>query len=165
MEIINEANEKLRDKQDEVCGFLFDLLRQINTLENDIFTRDRALEAKKPELGISPNQIAPGQKELWAEYRRRLGDIVRPACTEKLIGKGYGGSFGMPVKYGYIDGECTVNFIMKTAKRAVIETHFMQGIGSKHKFVVRDIDGKWFVDEVYYGFESDGNKWHSDNIR
>jgi len=165
MKIMNEANEKFRDKQNEVCGFLLDLLRQINTLESEIVIRDDALASKKPELGLAMNQIAPGQIELWTEYEQRLGEIVKPACTEKLLGKGYGRVFGTPVKYGYIDGECTVNFMMKTAKRAVVETHYREGIDCRHKFVIRDVDGKWLVDEVYYGYESDGDKWHTDNIR
>lgn len=165
MEIINEASEKFKDKQDEICGHLFDLLRRINEIEKDIFDRDEAIVRKKPELGIPRNQIAPGQKELWAEYKERLGAVVTPVCTEKLLAKRYGGSFGSPQKYGYIDGECTVNFIMKTAKRAVVETHFKHGTNQKHKFVIRDVDGKWLLDEVYYGFESDGDKWYSDNVR
>lgn len=165
MEIINEANEKFKDKQDEICGLLFELLRKINVIEKDIFERNSAIESKKPELGIPKNQIAPGQKELWAEYKERLGGVVKPVCTEKLLAKRYGGSYGSPQKYGYIDSECTVNFIMKTAKRAVVETHFKHGTDHMHKFVIRDVDGKWLVDEVYYGFGSDPDKWYSDNIR
>lgn len=165
MELINEASEKFKDMQSEICEPLFELLRKINEIEKDIFDRDEAIVRKKPELGIPRNQIAPGQKELWAEYKERLGEVVKPVCTEKLIGKRYGGSFGSPQKYGYIDGECTVNFIMKTAKRAVVETHFKQGTDQKHKFVIREADGKWLLDEVYYGFESDGDKWYSDSVR
>lgn len=37
MEIINEASEKFRDKQDEICGLLFDLLRKIDEIEKDVF--------------------------------------------------------------------------------------------------------------------------------
>lgn len=164
MQIINEANEKFKDKQAEICEPLFDLLRRINAIEKEIDERSEEIRRKKPELGIPQNQIAPGEKELWAEYKQRLGEVVKPVCTEKLIGKGYGGSFGNPQKYGYIDGECMVNFIMKTAKRAVVETHFKHGVDHKHKFVIRDVDGKWLLDEVYYGFESDGDKWYSDSV-
>lgn len=164
MELINEAIEKFKDRQSEICEPLFELLRKINEIEKDIFDRDEAITRKKPELGIPRNQIAPGQKELWAEYKERLGEAVKPVCTEKLLEKRYGGSFGSPQKYGYIDGECRVNFIMKSAKKAVVETHFKHGTDHKHKFVIREVDGKWLLDEVYYGFESDGDKWYSDSI-
>lgn len=165
MEIINEASEKFREKQEEICGVLFPLLRRINALEKEVYDRSQELNAKKAELGFTVNQLGPGEKELSAEYKERLGEIVKPCCTEKLIGKRYGSSFGSPQKYGYIDGDCRVNFIMKTAKRAVVETHYKHGVDSKHKFVLRDVDGKWLLDEVYYGFESEPDKWYSDNIK
>lgn len=172
MEIINEANEKFKDKQDEVCGFLFGLLKQINALEDEIFDRDDELSKKRPELGLPPNQVVPGQMELWAEYKQRLGEIVRPACTEKLLKKGYRGTFSRPVKYGYIDESTakhsmklgTANFIMKTANRAVVITHFVHGTPQTHKLVIKNAEGKWLVDEVYYGFENEPDKWHADRI-
>ena len=165
MEIINEASEKFKDRQDEICGLLFDLLRKINVIEKETFERSEELKRKKAELGIPKHQVGPGEEELWDEYEERLGDAVKPDCTEKLLAKRYGGSYGSPQKYGYIDGECTAKFIMKTAKRAVVETRFKHGTDHMHKFVIRDVDGKWLVDEVYYGFASDPDKWYSDNIR
>lgn len=164
MEIINEASDKFKDKQAEICEPLFELLRKINAIEKDIFDRNSEIESKKPELGIPKNQIAPGQKELWAEYKERLGEVIKPYCTEKLVGNRYGGSFGNPQKYGYIDGECKVNFIMKSDKKAVVETHYHGGVDEKHKFVFKDVDGKWLICEVYYGFEGETG-WHSDSIR
>ncbi len=165
MEIINVASDKFKDKQAEICGFLFDLLRQINTLEKEIFERGEELKRKKEELGIPKHQVGPGEDELWDEYERRLGEIVKPVCTDKLLKKRYGGSYGSPQKYAYIDGECKANFIMKTAKKAVVETHFSQGAFQMHKFVLKNADDKWLVDEVYYGFESDPEKWYADSIR
>ncbi len=155
MEIINQASEKFKDLQDEICGTLFDLLRQINALEKEISARDEELEAKSPD----PHQFTPEMKQLWSEYRKRLGDILKPACSEKLLNRGYGQSFSDPAKYAYIDGDCKVYFIMKTAKKAVVEIS-VQGAGKlNHKFVLRNIDGKWLVDEVYYGFETKPDKW------
>lgn len=165
MEIINEANEKFKDRQNEICGFLFDLIRKINEIEKDVFDKSEELKRKKAELGIPKHQVGPGENELWDEYGQRLGEVVKPACTEKLLKRRYACSFGKPQKYGYIDGECTARFIMKTAKRAVVQTDFMHGTPQSHKFVIRDVDGKWLVDEVYYGFQSDPDKWYSDNIR
>lgn len=165
MEIINEESEKFRDKQDEICGLLFDLLRKIDEIEKDVFNKSEELKRKKAELGIPKHQVGPGEEELWDEYGQRLGEVAKPAFTEKLIKRRYGGSYGKPSKYNYIGGECTATFIMKTAKRAVVQTDFMHGTPQSHKFVIRDVDGKWLVDEVYYGFQSNPEKWYSDNIR
>lgn len=165
MEIINETAAKFKDKQGELCDFLFELLRRINALEKEIFERSEELKRKKEELGIPKNQVGPGEEELWEEYERRLGEIVKPVCTDKLLKKRYGGSYGNPPKYAYIDGGCKANFIMKTSKKAVVETHFSQGGFQLHKFVLKEADGKWLVDEVYYGFDSNPEKWYADSIR
>lgn len=162
MEIINEANEKFKDKQADICEPLFELLRKVNALEKEIYERNEGLEIKKEELGIE-NEFTPEDKELWAEYKKCLGEILKPYCTENLY-KNCGGSFGSPQKYGYIDGECKVNFIMKSAKKAVVETHYKSGIDKKHKFVFKNIDDKWLLCEVYYGFE-DEDSWYSDSVR
>lgn len=167
MEIINQASEKFKDKQEEICGLLFPFLRRVTVLEKEIYERSQELREQKAKLGYPPSQVGPGEKELRAEYKERLGEIVKAGfCTEKLLSKGYGSSLANPQKYGYIDsGNCKAEFIMKTAKRATVITHYEAGVDSMHKFVVRDVDGKWLLDEVYYGFESEPDKWYSDNIR
>ena len=76
MEIINEASEKFRDKQDEICGLLFDLLRKIDEIEKDVFNKSEELKRKKAELGIPKHQVGPGEEELWDEYGQRLGEVA-----------------------------------------------------------------------------------------
>lgn len=50
MEIINEATEKFKDKQDEICDFLFGFLRKLNALEKEVFERGQELERKRKSL-------------------------------------------------------------------------------------------------------------------
>ncbi|MDE7231068.1 MAG: hypothetical protein K2N56_11365 [Oscillospiraceae bacterium] len=161
MKIINEASEKFKDKQTEVCEFLFGILRQLNELENEVYERGEELKLKRPE----PHIIAPGEEELWDEYEQRTGEIVKQVCTEKLLKKGYGGSFGKPAAYGYIDGECTAHFIMKSAAKAVVEIHFMHGTAQFHRFVLKSDNGSWLLDEMFYGFDSNPEKLYSHSIR
>lgn len=161
MEIINEASEKFKDKQDEVCNFLFDILRKLNDLENEVYERGEELKKKRPE----PHIMAPGEDELWEEYERRTGDIVKPVCSEKLLKRRYGGAFGKPVHYFYVDGECTARFIMKSAKKAMVEVHFMHGTPQFHRFVLNSDGGAWLLDEMYYGFDSDPQKLYTYSIR
>lgn len=162
MEIINEAKDKFKELQAVICESLFEMLRKINAAEKWACERAEELEKKKQELGLPESQEAPGMDELWEEYGKRLSEITKPHCTEKLPANG--GSFGSPAKYAYIDEACKVVFIMKSAKKAVVETHFNAGVDEKHKFVFKDVDGKWLLDEVYYGFE-DEDSWYSDGIR
>lgn len=164
MKIINEASEKFKDKQNEICDFLFDFLRKLNALEKEIYDRGKELERKKEELGIPKSQIAPGKRELYDEFEERLDELTEDYVTDKLFERGYSNSFGNPQKYGYIDGECRVKFIMKTANKAVVETHYSQGIDEKHKFVIKNVDGEWLIDEVYYGFEDEPGEWSISEI-
>lgn len=162
MQIVNEASEKFKDKQAEICELLLELLRKINVLEKEIYERSEELAGKKEEQG-KEYEFTTEDEELWEEYQERLVEIVKPYCTENLS-ENCGGDFGSPQKYGYIDGDCKVNFIMKSAKKAVVETHYHGGVDEKHKFVFKDVDGKWLLCEVYYGFE-DESGWYSDSIR
>lgn len=108
----------------------------------------------------------PRKKERMEEYWTRLGNIVKPVCTEKLLKRGFGSSFSEPAKYGYIDGECKAEFIMKSEKRASMVTHYSRGIDMTHRFVmVKDENGGRLVDSVSCGFENEPDKWHSDRIR
>lgn len=161
MEIINEASEKFRDKQAEVCEFLFGILKQLNELESVVYGRSEELKKNRSE----PHIIAPGEEELWDEYERRTGEIVKPVCTEKLLKKRYGGSFGKPAAYDYIDGESTAHFIMKSAAKAVVEVHFMHGTAQFHRFVLKSNNGSWLLDEMFYGFDSNPEKLYTHAIR
>ena len=163
MKINCEADEKFRPFQEEICSFLFEMLQEINILEKEIFERNNELEAQKIKAGIPKNQIPQGWKELLVEFRERYFKIIDGKCTEKLLKRGYAGAFGSPQKFGYINEECRVNFIMKSEKKAVIETHYSHGVDSKQKFVLKKIDGKWMLDEFYYGFENEDH-WYVDNI-
>lgn len=165
MEIINQASEKFKDKQEEICGLLFPFLRKVTVLEKETYERSQKLREQNAKLGISPSQVGPGEKELKAEYRQRMGEIVKAGfCTEKLLSRGYGSSLANPQKYGYIDEEDSrAEFIMKTAKKATVITHFDSLC--MHKFVLKDVDGKWLLDEIYSGFENAPEKWYANDIR
>ncbi len=164
MTIINKASDKFKDRQDEVCGFVFRFMREMNALEDEIFERSEELKRHKLVMGIPKHQVGPGEEELWDEYKERMKSIITPKCTLKQLKRLYGMSFGKPTKYGYIDGECKVNFIMKSAKKAVIVTHFHHGTDCMHKIEVANGGSGWLVDTVYYGFASDPDKWYIDSI-
>ena len=164
MTIINKASDKFKDRQDEVCGFVFGFMREMNTLEDEIFERSEELKRHKLVMGIPKHQVGPGEEELWDEYKERMKGIITPKCTLKQLKRLYGMSFGKPTKYGYIDGECKVNFIMKSAKKAVIVTHFHHGTDCMHKIELANGGSGWLVDTVYYGFASDPDKWYIDSI-
>mgnify|MGYP006990133080 CR=1 FL=1 len=60
MTIINKASDKFKDRQDEVCGFVFGFMREMNTLEDEIFERSEELKRHKLVMGIPTHQVGPG---------------------------------------------------------------------------------------------------------
>lgn len=167
MEIINEANDKFKDKQDEICGFLFEVLREFNAVEKDFFERRTVLAEEKLKRGFARHQQSPEEKALWEEYIAVLRELRPKYITEKHLKRGFSPSLGNPAKYAYIDDEsrpCKANFIMKSAKRAVVITHFNTGLEQTHKFVIVDVDGKWLIDAVYNGYEDEPDKWSATEI-
>lgn len=158
MVVINEAADKFKNMQSELCEFLFDLLREINVLEREFVKRDKKIEEEKRFDEI---------KTLWSDLRERYGEIVKNKCTEKLLAKGYGQSFSSEITYAFadedfkgIDGKgCTVTFQMNAPKKAVIEARYKRSsLERADKFTLIKQGDEWFVD---------AHNWWSeyDNIR
>lgn len=161
MELICKASAKYAPLMNEICDPLFEMLKQHSVLEKEIFERDEQLEREKEKAGIPSYQTAPGWKELMKEYRERMYSLLKPNCTDKLLSRGYAGQYGNPQKFGYLNGDCVVEFKMRYADKASVETHYTKaGLAQKHKIVIRLTDGRWLVDELYYGFEKE-KSWHS----
>lgn len=163
MEIINEASEKFKDNQDELCGMLFDMLRRINALEREFVARGKQLFEEKRFSET---------KAMFAEYRERYGEIVGDKCTEKLLSKPYGMSLNTPILYAFakedfvgVDGkECVVTFQMNAPKRAVIEFRFKRSSKERaDKFTLIKQGEKWRVNAHDWWTEYD-RVWHRGHI-
>ncbi len=165
MNITLKSTPKKYEKMwEELLPPLFELLKELDALEQEIFQRDSAMDKEKPALKIPPNQIHPKWKELMKEYRTRFQGIIDGRVSEKLMSRGYANSFGNPSKYFYLNSEeFAAEFTMRKADMASVITHYKKSLDMKHKFVLRLIDGRWLVDEKYYGFEDD-KTWYWDNI-
>lgn len=163
MIINNEAAEKFKDKQDELCVFLFDMLRRINILEREFVALDKQLFEEKR---------FPETKAMFAEYCRRYGEIVKDKCTEKLLAKPYGMSLNSEILYAFAeedfkgaDGkECVVTFQMNAPKRAVIEFRCKRSSQERaDKFTLIKQDDRWLVNSHDWWSEYDC-VWHRGNI-
>lgn len=165
MEIINNANEKFKDKQDVVVGCLIELLGLLNELERSANRCFCDFQEKIPELSAA--EISSCSDKLWADYHEECRKIIEGRCTERLLERGYGGSFSDPPKYGYIEDDCRGTFLMDTAKKAVVEFRFTRysSVRFIHRFtLVPTSDGdKWLVDSFNHGTEKEG-VWHRGKI-
>lgn len=169
MEIINAAADKFRDKQPELCKFLFDMLREINALEIKIGKRNALIEKKTPALDSA--QISDEYKWMWSDFHDEYERIVSGKCTEKLLDKGYAKVFGTSIRYIWAEenppaeiSERKLIFEMKAAKKAIIEVQYKRFTQSRaSKFTLIKQDEKWLVDAHNWTSDYD-NIWHRGHI-
>lgn len=158
-----DTPEKFYSMAEVVLKQVLELLKALSVLEREIFERNEKLEKDKEKAGIPYHQTAPGSKELWKEYSERYGQLVIPMCTEKLLRRGYAGSLGRPGKYDYLNTKCKIICMMKSAKKATVETCFYNGVETRQQFSVKNIDHEWKIDEIKYAFSNEPS-WHADRI-
>ncbi len=165
MRIINEATEQFQDNQDELCNFLFSMLREINALEREFIERDFLIHEKIPEL--TPQQISAEFNAMWTDLRKNYEHIVWDRCTQKLLAKPYGMSFNSNITYGWADEDfkdCTAIFRMTAPKKAIIEVHYKTGSQDCiDKFTLIYSKEKWLVDTHQWWTTYD-NIWHRGHI-
>ncbi|WP_298508385.1 hypothetical protein [uncultured Kordia sp.] len=154
---ISQTPEKFQHVADELVPFLTTILHELHILEKEIFERSQAL--KNPN---EPNQVQPGEMELWTEFAERRKAITDPVSLKPSDNGSR--SFGKPTKYEYIHNpDTTIVFIMKSAKRAVIEAYYERGVSSKNQFVLRKEEDTWKVDSKKYGFQGE-TTWYKDEF-
>ncbi len=153
----SQTTEKFLPFKDEIIDFLLSKLEKLNKLEQEIFERSQKLKSPK-----EPNQIQPGEKELWREYKERHKQITDSVCMKPS--KNTTSSFGKPTKYEYITYPDTkIIFIMKSAKRAVIEMEYENGVKSKDQFILKKEGNDWKIFAKKYGYQGEST-WYKDEL-
>lgn len=161
---LKSTSKNYEKMKDELVPPLFNLLNELDSLEQEIFVRNCEMDKEKPLLNIPSHQIHPKWPELLSEYRTRFAAIIDKRVSEKVKSRGFANSFGKPSRYFYLkSGAFSAEFTMRKEDTASIVIYYKKSIDMKHKFVLRLIDGIWLIDEKYYGFEDD-KTWHSDSI-
>lgn len=160
--ILQDTSEKYATMVEKIVPPFLKLLDAIVELENATFARSEEMEAEKVEMGLPRSQVHPDYMAFMADYQKKYGELVSGKCTKKLLDRPYGRSFRKPAKYEYVS-EAQIFFTMKSAKKAVIVTEYQKGTNMKHRFVIKDEDGAWKIDEIKYGFH-DNNEWYIDQI-
>ncbi|MBV7270622.1 hypothetical protein [Winogradskyella luteola] len=150
----SQSSEKFQHLSNEILVFLIKNLRALDSLEKEIY--ERSLDLKNPK---EPNQVQPGEKELWKEYTMRYREITSLICIKPNDWRGR--SFGNRPKYDYLNYPDTrLLFIMKSAKRAVVETYFNYAVKEKEQFILKKDGDHWKIDVKKHGFQSE-EKWYT----
>ena len=161
---IKNTPEKYKGMADEIILPLLELLKELNSLEEEVFKRNSELNAEKLILNIPANQNHPKWSGLMAEYESRYKEIAKGKVSKNLMSKGYATHYSNPSEYFYANSDdFLLEFAMQQSDMAIIIIHFSGATEMKHKFIVRQINKRWVVDEKYYGF-ADEAIWYSDSI-
>lgn len=157
---LSQTPEPFQPFADEIVHLLRTNLQKLHLLEEEIFIRNEALRNPK-----EPNQVQPGQDELWEEYKLRSREI-KNGISLKPTDEG-SGSLGKPTQYKYVNYPNTKYvFIMKSKLRAVVEVYFKKGkqIDMKDQFVFKKEDEQWKINTKKYGFLEE-DKWYKDSFK
>lgn len=161
---INNTPDKYKIMADEIVLPLLELLQELKSLEEEVFKRNSELNAEKLILNIPANQNHPKWSGLMAEYESRYEEIAKGKASENLMSKGYATHYSNPSEYFYVHSDdFLLEFTMQQPDMAIIIIHFSGATDMKHKFIVRQINKRWVVDEKYYGF-ADEAIWYPDGI-
>ena len=156
--------DKYKIMADEIVLPLLELLQELKSLEEEVFKRNSELNAEKLILNIPANQNHPKWSGLMAEYESRYEEIAKGKVSENLMSKGYATHYSNPSEYFYVHSDdFLLEFTMQQPDMAIIIIHFSGATEMKHKFIVRQINKRWVVDEKYYGF-ADEAIWYPDSI-
>ena len=161
---IKNTPDKYKIMADATIPPLLELLKELNSLEEEVFKRNSELNAEKLILNIPANQNHPKWSGLMTEYESRYKEIAKGKVSKNLMSKGYATHYSNPSEYFYVHSDdFLLEFDMQQSDIAIIIIHFSGAIDMKHKFIVRQINKRWLVDEKYYGF-ADEAIWYSDSI-
>lgn len=161
---IKNTPDKYKIMADEIVLPLLELLQELKSLEEEVFKRNSELNAEKLILNIPANQNHPKWSGLMAEYESRYEEIAKGKVSENLMSKGYATHYSNPSEYFYVHSDdFLLEFTMQQPDMAIIIIHFSGATEMKHKFIVRQINKRWVVDEKYYGF-ADEAIWYPDGI-
>jgi len=148
----SQTPEKFKHFAKEVVAFLTDGLQMLNELERDIFERAEILVKKRVDDRVSAEEM-----DLYQENGRRSREIFNQISLDT---KGERTSFGMPLKYDYINySDTKITFIMKSANRATVETDFLfVSFRKQEQFLLKRENNQWKI-EMKKNRYSPEDKW------
>ena len=84
---LKSTPEKYKKMVDELLPPLLELLQRLTFLEEEIYERNKELDAEKRILKIPSHQIHPEWKELMDEYHQRYLALIEDHVSENASQK------------------------------------------------------------------------------
>jgi hypothetical protein len=149
---MSQTSEKFQHINKEILIVLIEKMEKLDKLELEMFEK------------TSPSEIGFDLRELWKTYGQSCEEIIAPIRIKPNTNNLR--SYGKPLKYEYLSNTSTkIEFIMKSAKLAVIEFHFeaIPGSYKYEQFTFKNIENEWKIDSKKCCF-SKKSKWMIDEI-
>ncbi len=148
----SKTSEKFVCNAEEIVSFLLEKLRLLHNLEQDFYEKHQNM----------PNANKASQFRLFfKKYNEQRKNIIDKFCTNPIAESS---SLAKPTSYEYVnDTNTQIVFIMKSAKKAIVEIYYESGIAKKDQFTLKKVDNEWKIDGKKYGFQGEST-WSKDDL-
>ena len=81
----------------------------------------------------------------------------------QLLQRGYAETFATPARFHYINNGCRLSVAFPDEHTIEIIAKDFSKLQQKDRFILRNIENKWLIDEVYYTYPN-SERWYMDSI-
>ena len=161
--IIAASDHQPEALENEILPTFIAFLRDLTKLEESTQRKSQALEREKLEDGLSDFARTPEIEKLWVHYHEQFEKLAAPLCSSKLLQRGYAETFAAPARFHYINNGCRLSVAFPDEHTIEIIAEDFSKLQQKDRFILRYIDNKWLIDEVYYTYPN-SERWYMDSI-
>ena len=161
--IIEASDNQPEALKREILPTFIAFLRDITRLEENTQRKSQILEREKLEDGLSDFARTPEIEKLWIHYHEQFEKLATPLCSPKLLQRGYAETFATPARFHYINNGCRLSVAFPDEHTIEIIAKDFSKLQQKDRFILRNIENKWLIDEVYYTYPN-SERWYMDSI-
>lgn len=161
--IIEASDNQPEALKREILPTFITFLRDITRLEESTQRKSQTLEREKLEDGLSDFARTPEIEKLWVQYHEQFEKLAVPLCSPKLLQRGYAETFATPARFHYINNGCRLSVAFPDEHTIEIIAKDFSKLQQKDRFILRNIENKWLIDEVYYTYPN-SERWYMDSI-
>ena len=161
--IIEASDNQPEALKREILPTFIAFLRDITRLEENTQRKSQILEREKLEDGLSYFARTPEIEKLWIHYHEQFEKLATPLCSPKLLQRGYAETFATPARFHYINNGCRLSVTFPNEHTIEIIAEDFSNFQQKDRFILRFMDNKWLIDEVYFAYPN-SERWYMGNI-
>ncbi len=144
--IASETAEKYLHYAEKITPWFIKMMQEYDNQISPLMSKHLKLCKQNRDGGYSDEIV-----ELVNKIRKTKHDILFGHLNEEIYISAYD---LVPTRFHYFNTDCTLKFIMKTTKKAMIIAHFKDIKGSDiwHKFEFRPQNDTWILDQIFLSY-------------